>query len=288
MRTLLYLATLLSFLAAPLSAQDKWPEHKDLYVNDEAGILSDEVEATLRARLAELKQDTGIEMTVLTLKTQRTYAPKQTLEEFATGLFNHWGIGDKTRNDGILVLVIRQDRAMRLELGAGYARDWQGQAEAVIDRSFLPAFKTYDYEGGITTGVTDVIATIAQPFHEGKPSPTSKGDASGLWLVGAVFGGIVAIIGSFFAIGAIRNRFRKCESCGKTGVTVLREVLTEATTLQEGQGRRTLTCPHCGHVASSLYTIAMITQRDESSSSSSSDSNFGGGSSDGGGASGRW
>ena len=159
----------------------------------------------------------------------------------------------------------------------------------MIDRSFLPAFKTYDYEGGIKTGVTDAIHTIALPFHEGKPAPASGGDASGLWIAGAVFGGIAALIGSVFLSGPILARFRKCEACGKAGVTASREVLRSATTYSEGEGRRTLSCPHCGHVVSSLYTISMISETNDSSSGSSgSDSSFGGGSSDGGGASGRW
>lgn len=286
MHVLHRLAVVLSLLAAPAAAQD-WPARANPFVNDAAEILSDQVEAELRSQLDILKRDTGIEMEVLTLKSQRDHAPGLSMEDFATGLFNHWGIGDATRNDGILVLVLRQDRAMRLELGKGYARDWQDQAQAVIDRSFLPAFRTYDYEGGITTGVTDAIQTIALPFHEGTPAPSSGGDPSGLWIAGGVFGGIVALIVSGFFIGPILARFRKCAACGKTGVTVQREVLTEATRYSEGQGRRTLTCPHCGHTAASFYTIAMLSDSSDSSSSSSGSSS-GGGSSDGGGASGRW
>ncbi|MCB1343157.1 MAG: TPM domain-containing protein [Pseudooceanicola sp.] len=288
MLSLLRLAALALLFAGPATAQT-FPAYKDIFVNDEAGILSDAAEADLRSDLEDLRSRTGIEMTVLTLKSQRNYAPTLTMENFATQLFNTWGVGAVNRNDGILVLVLRQDRAMRIELGKGYARDWQKQAEAVIDRSFLPAFKTYDYEGGIKTGVTDAIHTIALPFHEGKPAPASGGDASGLWIAGAVFGGIAALIGSVFLSGPILARFRKCEACGKAGVTASREVLRSATTYSEGEGRRTLSCPHCGHVVSSLYTISMISETNDSSSGSSgSDSSFGGGSSDGGGASGRW
>ena len=57
-------------------------------------------------------------MTIITLESQAPYAPDETLEEFATNLFNNWGIGDAARNDGILVLVLPDDRAMRIELGA--------------------------------------------------------------------------------------------------------------------------------------------------------------------------
>ena len=59
-------------------------------------------------------------MKIITLESQAPYAPDETLEEFATNLFNDSGIGDATRNDGILVLVLPDDRAMRIERGAGY------------------------------------------------------------------------------------------------------------------------------------------------------------------------
>jgi uncharacterized protein len=81
-------------------------------------------------------------LTVVTLKSQKPYAPGETLEDFATNLFDDWGIGDATRNDGILVLVLPNDRAMRIELGAGYDASWNNEAGRLIDRSYLPSFSS--------------------------------------------------------------------------------------------------------------------------------------------------
>jgi uncharacterized protein len=63
-----------------------------------------------------------------------------TLEAFATALFNHWGVGKAETNDGVMILVFRDDRAMRLELGAAYGRDWDRVAQDVVERNFLNAF----------------------------------------------------------------------------------------------------------------------------------------------------
>ncbi|GHF53245.1 TPM domain-containing protein [Seohaeicola zhoushanensis] len=279
---LMRLVLVLTLFAGPAAA-DIWPTYDNPFVNDQAGILPDESEAALRAQLEQLKTDTGIEMTVLTLKSQRDFQPNLSLEEFATGIFDRWGIGDSARNDGILVLVLRQDRAMRIELGKAYGRDWDGAAEDLVDRSFLPAFRSYDYPGGIATGVSDVIETIALPFQGGTAAPSGEGNGTGWGM--ALFGGMVALMFSRVWLSPILARFRSCENCGQRGVTVRNEVLKRASTVTSGEGRRTVTCPHCGHVATALYTIARES-RDRSDSSSGG--SFGGGSSGGGGASGKW
>ena len=110
------------------------------HVNDFTQLLDTEDLAEVSNILKSLKADTGIQMTIITLESQAPYAPDETLEEFATNLFNDSGIGDATRNDGMLVLVLTDDRAMRIELGAGYDASWNNEAGRVIDHSCLPFF----------------------------------------------------------------------------------------------------------------------------------------------------
>ena len=135
-----FILTISFALISTLALAQTFPEYERITVNDYAGLMDEAAETEIHDRLNDLRQSTGIEMTVLTIRTQADHMPDQTVEEFATALFNHWGIGDANRNDGILVLVIRDDRAMRIELGAGFERDWDRTAATVIDRSFLPAF----------------------------------------------------------------------------------------------------------------------------------------------------
>jgi uncharacterized protein len=94
-----------------------------------------------------------------------------TLEAFATALFNHWGVGKAETNDGVMILVFRDDRAMRLELGAAYGRDWDRVAQDVVERNFLNAFATGDYVRGLVWGPRRTIERIVMPFREGAGSP---------------------------------------------------------------------------------------------------------------------
>jgi uncharacterized protein len=266
-------------IGLPAAAQQlSLPDYASITVNDYADLLDDSAEADISAQLDKLRKDTGIEMTVLTLESQSLYWKDMELEPFATSLFNSWGIGDKTRNDGILVLVLRTDRAMRIELGMGYGTEWDRTAADIIDRSFLPSFADGDYQGGIKTGVTDVIDSLAMPFWREEDPPGDFPDFLMFILVaGAMFSTV------FWRPLADRlYRLRRCPQCGKRGLHRHRHTITAATRKSTGEGEIIVECPSCHYNRHTPYTISRITR------SSSSSGSFGGGSSSGGGASGRW
>jgi uncharacterized protein len=279
------IGTLLVMLWPMMAAAQSYPDYTSSTVNDLAGLLSDADEATLTAQLTALKNETGVEMTVLTISRQNAYQPDMSFEAFATGLFNHWGIGDRTLNNGILVLVARTDRVMRIELGRGYGSAWDQTAQRVVDYSFLPRFKEDNYRIGILDGVTDTIDAIARPAAAGT-TPTKDErtkDESPVWPFFAL-----ALAGGIFAfwskIKDASARVQTCPSCGRRGgLRVLRRTTHAASTTLAGSGERLSTCEHCDYRAATIYPIAQL-----GTSTSSGGSSFGGGGSSGGGASGRW
>lgn len=271
-------------LILPLTAtaqQESWPVYATTYVNDYAELLPDDVEGRIAKSLKVLREDTGVEATVLTLPTRQGYTPTDSMEDFATRLFNHWGIGDASRNDGILIMVLRNDREMRIELGSGYGSAFNRESQDIIDRVFLPDFQDDNYAAGIEDGTYAVIERIAR-VHAAGGTPTFERDETGT-AVGWTLG-LLAVGGSLLAIfwRRIRDRISRCPECGARGIHTTRHTLERATRSQQGRGQRITDCPHCGYHAVNAFTIARVT------SSSSSGGSFGGGSSSGGGASGRW
>lgn len=267
----------LALLAVPAWAQT-YPDYDRTTITDTADLLTDAQETAMDQRLAGLRQDTGIEFAVLTLPSQTPYAPDQSLESFATGLFNHWGIGDATRNDGILVLILRDDRAMRIELGAGFGRDWDRISSEVINRSFLPAFANEDYATGIENGVEDVIASIALPFSQGSEAPAKGFPIENLFMP-------LAFLGAFLIMARNRisdwfTRFKRCPNCGSRSLHRTRRTLMKATRKMGGSGEINTRCRICNYHARRTYRTSPISR--------SSSGSFGGGHSGGGGASGRW
>ncbi len=275
------IALALIFLwSSPLFAQP-FPNAETTLVNDFAGLLDTGAEAQVADDLQKLRDEHGVEMTVVTIESHNDYGDFSSIEVFATGLFNAWGIGDEDRNDGILVLVARTDREMRIELGSGYGEEWNAVAQTVIDDAFLRAFREDDYQGGIVAGTSEVIRRIAQPNTAGVPSEPSGGKGDADWAIIGIFGATVAAMLGRGMFGDFMTRFRACPKCGTRHQRRLRSVLQRATRTSTGRRRTKYYCTNCDYEDTQITTIPRRTK-------SRSSSGFGGGSSSGGGASGRW
>src|SRR5690606_31451508 len=89
-----------------VAAQTLYPVATDQYVNDYANVISSADEAHIRDLLTGYEASDGVQMTVLTVRSLSDYRTgDNSIEQFATNLFNEWGIGQASRNDGVLLLV---------------------------------------------------------------------------------------------------------------------------------------------------------------------------------------
>ena len=270
-------------LWAPAALGQSFPERAVEGVTDHADLLPPVAEQRLTERLRSVRKDTGVEIQVLTLARQADWAPDWTLERFATDLFNHWGVGHGDRDDGVLVL--HDDRAMRLELGAGYARDWDGVAREIVEGVFVPAFSQGAYASGVSDGVEAVIEEIVLPAHQGQTAPTSGSDDPwGYVIIAGFFGMLISFLGRH-RIADAAVRLRRCPNCGLKGLSVERMILRPASTRFEGAGTRTVTCRFCDYRQSTPYAIAFLGTNGSHDNSSGGSA---GSSSGGGGASGNW
>ena len=214
-----------------------------------------------------LRAATGVEFTVVTVGSIGDYGDTGRIEPFATGLFNEWGVGDATKNDGIMMLVARYDRTMRLEVGSGYGRSKDGVMKIIIDEDILPYFRRDDYQGGILSGVEAVFLDVAgaRPGEIGKSRPQKAWSAlqrfldwlgDWLWAILAPF--------LYFPIRAYREwRRNKPRACPRDGNRMAR--MTEElddTRLDAGQITEehlksidydVWECPKCDHVTVESY-----------------------------------
>ncbi len=219
---------LILILLMPFAVQaQNYPAYTSVYVNDFADLIDAETEARIVKSLKAVKAERGVEMTVVTIESRLDYGPSDAIEPFATGLFNSWGIGDPRRNDGILVLVARQDRDMRIELGKGYPPVFDDRVKRVIDHHFIPWFKEDEYAKGIEAGVTETIKRTRLEFTDAGYTTSSRlrleadNIASSVrsggffaWILGAL--AIVSSgFGGFRFRRFLRNRPRQCDLCGR-------------------------------------------------------------------------
>jgi len=238
------------------------PGYRDVYVNDYQDLLDGAAETRIRNALIDLYDHTGVEMTLLTIQNMGAYGHPGPIEPFATALFNAWGIGDATRNDGVLILISRHDRSMRIELGAGYAGSYDARMQRVIDAAFLPDFRQDAYQAGIERGVDETIREIAGVYPGDFDSGTLRQGWSRIarWL-GQIGGWALAILVAPLAGFALwfrryrRNRPRPCAQCR----TITLRAGEEADDAHLDGGQRleeflksvdydVWHCPDCGHM----------------------------------------
>ena len=118
-----------------------FPPQSSPMVNDFANVLGQDTRDRATDVLGEIFSSHGVTAVLVTMRAKSDYAQGVTLEEFATDLFNEWGIGDAERNHGILLLYLHQDREVRVELGGAYGQDWNHWAAIVVDDVLVPNFK---------------------------------------------------------------------------------------------------------------------------------------------------
>ncbi|WP_380052544.1 TPM domain-containing protein [Falsihalocynthiibacter sp. SS001] len=283
------IVTVSLLLSAGIAARaQEFPVPDDPYVNDYAAMLSKETEDTLRRKLDYLKQDTGIEMSVLTITSMASFGDWEDIAEFATATFNDWGIGDPELNDGLLMMIAKNDRVFRIVVGSGYPPVYDDISEDIIQFYMEPAFKDGDFDDGVLDGAQKMIELIALRHMSGDEPPArsrreNHGPRIALALFTAFFG--TAIAAAIFGPKISNYRFARkpCPSCGQTGMERTSATLEPATRTANGQGETTISCPNCDYQSVDSYSIPRISTRRSSGRSS-----FSGGSSSGGGASGRW
>jgi uncharacterized protein len=140
-----------------------YPQPDAGYVTDHANLLTDDEELRLERWLLQTEENSGVEIIVVTIEAMSDYdgTNNYSIESFATSLFNTYGIGNMPKNDGVLLLVSRDDRKARIELGKHYGRYRDDNAMRIMQEVIIPEFKRNDYAAGITDGTEAVIEEFA-------------------------------------------------------------------------------------------------------------------------------
>ena len=182
---LLFIALLVPLVSAAVTFPEK-PPSKDYFV-DKAKVINQTAAKKINAIAADLLAKKKIPLFVVTINSLTEQAAAgYSIEQYATKLFNHWGIGSQQRNYGMLLLVSVNDRKARIELGAGWGHRYDSQAQQVMRDLMIPAFKREDYARGLADGARGLKAMA---YGLGLPTPTAP-----WWFLPLVIGALVLII----------------------------------------------------------------------------------------------
>lgn len=168
-------------------------------VNDHAELLSAEARRTITDLLKAHEEKTGNQVVVLTIPDLEG----DNIEEYAVKVFSDWKLGQKGKDNGVLVVVAPKDRRMRIEVGYGLEPELTDLlAGRIIQNVMTPRFRAGDYNGGIQAGVQAVMAVL----EKGEAAVPTAGPAQksstrpGLGIDSAVGGMPIAeriLIGAF-------------------------------------------------------------------------------------------
>jgi uncharacterized protein len=183
--TLPFLITIFFFLQALLFANNAFTQNiiakpsPASLVTDVAGVLTPEQKRALENKLVAIDDSSSNQIAVVIIPTLDGY-PK---EEYATKLFRDWGIGNKKTNNGVLLLIVINDRQIRIEVGYGLEGAIPDvTALNIIDNDIKPAFKAGNYYEGINLA-TDNIAKAAVGEYKVVKAKKSKSKGSGGFLI---------------------------------------------------------------------------------------------------------
>ena len=138
-------------------------------VTDNAQILTADTRRSLTESLKAHEEKTGNQIAVLTVPSLEG----ENIEDYAVAVFKEWKLGQKGKDNGVLVIVAPKDRRMRIEVGYGLEGTLpDGLAGSIIRNVMTPRFKTGDYNGGINDGVKAIIDVL-----EGGKLPDTQSDA---------------------------------------------------------------------------------------------------------------
>ena len=140
---------------------------------DQANIIPAETRSAIEPKLADLEAKSGIQLVVATV----TSLEGQEVEPYANELFRSWKLGEKAKNNGVLLLVAPNERRVRIEVGYGLEGTLtDALSKVIITNAITPRFKASDFNGGISRGVDDIITVLTTDASEWQKRPSLRLD----------------------------------------------------------------------------------------------------------------
>ena len=140
---------------------------------DQAKIISSDTRSAIEPKLIDLEAKSGIQLVVATV----TSLEGQEIEPYANELFRSWKLGEKEKNNGVLLLVAPNEHRVRIEVGYGLEGTLtDALSKVIITNAITPRFKTGDFSGGISRGVDDIITVLTTDASEWQQRPSLRLD----------------------------------------------------------------------------------------------------------------
>ena len=187
MKKLLLILSLFFSICATAQIEKYMPEKPSppKLVNDATGTLTQQQIDALERKLVAYDDSTSNQVVVVIIPTTGEYG----VEEVALNILREWGVGNKDKNNGVVLLIAKNDRKIRIETGYGLEGAIPDvTAKSIIDNDLTPNFKAENYYRGIDEATNSIIQAAAGEYK----APANYGSKKGaekfpiLWIVGVI------------------------------------------------------------------------------------------------------
>ena len=162
-------------------------------VTDNAGVLSTETSAKLAALLKSHEDSTSDQVAILTIASLEG----EPVESYSMRVAETWKLGRKEKDNGVLLLVVRDDRKVRIEVGRGLEGNLPDiTCGRIIRNVMIPMFKEGDYDGGVPAGVEAILASLAGSYAPPEEEPAVFDGGSRI-MAGVLFTVVVGLFTLF-------------------------------------------------------------------------------------------
>ena len=142
-------------------------------MTDAANILDATSRQTLEQQLSDFEKQTSIEIAVATVPSLEG----ETIEDYAVALFKQWGVGKRGKDNGVLLLVARNDHKARIEVGYGLESVLNdGLCGQIIRQDLIPAFRENRFGDGIVAGIQSIEKAVQGQYTSTEPAEASRAD----------------------------------------------------------------------------------------------------------------
>ncbi|TAM06757.1 MAG: YgcG family protein [Paraburkholderia sp.] len=190
-----FIVTVLSFVSAQVRADVAVPSLTSRVI-DETRTLTNEQRATLEQTLKEFEAKKGAQISVLIVSTTQP----ETIEQYSIRVVEQWKLGRKNVDDGVLLIVAKNDRTLRIEVGYGLEGALtDATSNRIIDETIVPRFRQGDFYGGISSGIDSIMHVVnGEPLPAPPERQRSSGGSRGLlpvlFMLTVIAGGILRAV----------------------------------------------------------------------------------------------
>jgi uncharacterized protein len=179
------------------------PKRPEGYVSDYAGMISQAVRQRLEERLRQFEEETTNPVVVVTFPSLEG----ESLEDFSIRLAEAWKIGQKGKDNGVILLIFKNDRQVRIEVGYGFEGALtDATSKLIIENEIVPRFREGRFDEGVENAIQAILSATKGEYHpEANRLSETLAFLGPTFLLGIILGAILPLLllAILFALGIL-------------------------------------------------------------------------------------